>query len=242
MRTLRLIVWLSSALLPFTLTSLAATQAASLPPDSAQQRIRTIQQAAAENGQLLHQYQWIETATVTLKGSPRPSQQSLCHFTPNGEVSKTPIGSAQETPQLSGGPLKRRIEKKKIGEVQEEIAEVHNLTASYLPLNPALLKQAFETRRVDIEHDGSHGSNAIVIHDYAKQGDQLMLTLDGAMKRLQLVTVKTYLSSPSDPVSITVQFSILPDGTSYPSVTAMDAPAKRLSTVTVSANFTKAVL
>jgi acetylglutamate synthase len=108
-------------------------------------------------------------------------------------------------------------------------------------LNPVLLKQALETRRVDLEHEGTRGGNTIVIHDYAKAGDQLILTLDGAMKRLQLITVKTYLSSPADPMSITIQFSILPDGTSYPSVTAVDAPAERLSMMTVSANFSRVV-
>jgi hypothetical protein len=105
-----------------------------------------------------------------------------------------------------------------------------------------LLKQALESRRVDMEHDGSHGSNSIVIHDYIKPGDQLILTLDSAMKTLQQIEVKTYLSSASDPVTITVRFSVLPDGTSYASITTLDEPAKRLSSVTVSADLTKAAL
>ncbi len=110
----------------------------------------------------------------------------------------------------------RRIEKKKTAEVKEEFAEIGSLSAQYLPLHPALLKQALETRRVDLEHDGIHASNTIVIHDYVKPGDHLILTLDPAMKTLQRVEVKTYLSSASDPVSITVRFSALPDGNFVP--------------------------
>jgi hypothetical protein len=234
----RRLIWLSLALLPLALGNSAGAQA-SLPPSPLQQRIQAVQQVAAENARRLHEYQWIETATVTINGSAKPPKQSLCHYGPDGKVSKTPIGSAQEAPQLSGGPLMRRIEKKKTTEVKEEFAEIGSLSSQYLPLHPALLKQALETRSVDLEHDGSH---AIVIHDYVKPGDQLILTLDPAMKTLQQVEVQTYLSSASDPVSITVRFSALPDGTSYPRVTALDEPAKRLSSVTASADFTKAVL
>jgi hypothetical protein len=240
-RAWRGLIWLSLAFLPLALGNSAGAQA-SLPPSPLQQRIQAVQQVAAENARRLHEYQWIETATVTINGSTKPAKQSLCHYGPDGKVSKTPIGSAQEAPQPSGGPLMRRIEKKKTTEVKEEFAEIGSLSAQYLPLHPALLKQALETRRVALEHDGSHGSNAIVIHDYVKPSDQLILTLDTAMKTLQQVEVQTYLSSASDPVSITVRFSALPDGTSYPSVIALDEPAKRLSSATVSADFTKAVL
>jgi hypothetical protein len=61
------------------------------------------------------------------------------------------------------------------------------------------------------------------------------------MTRLQQISVKTYMSSPSEPLNLAVQFSVLPDGTSYPSVTTQDAPTKRLSIMTVSANFTRAL-
>jgi hypothetical protein len=240
MRTWIPAVWLSLALALFLASGFAAAQALR-PSDPFQQKIQAAQLAAAENARQLREYQWIETATVTVNGSPKPPKQSLCHFGPDGKISKTPIGAAQETPQLSGGPLKRRIEKKKIAEVHEEFSEIGDLSALYLPLNPALLKQAFEIRRVELEHDGTRGGDTIVIHDYAKPGDQLILSLDGAMSRVQQIAVKTYLSSPSAPVSITVRFSSLPDGTSYPSLTALDAPEQKLSMTTVSADFSRAV-
>ncbi|HUB03336.1 MAG TPA: hypothetical protein VL983_11635 [Terriglobales bacterium] len=237
--TLRRAVQLS-ALVPFMVAGFATAQTSS-PASPLQGKIQAMQQAAAENAKRLHDYQWIETDTVTLNGTPKPPRQSLCHFTPDGKLSKTPIGSSQDSPKLSRGPLKRKIEEKKIAEVKEELAEVGNVTSSYLPLNPNLLKQAIEVRRVELEHDGARGVNSAVIHDYAKPGDQVLLTMDGAMTRLQQITVKTYLSSPADPLSLSVQFSVLPDGTSYPSLTTQDAPAKRLSVTTVSANFTRAV-
>ncbi len=110
-RASRRLIWLSSAFLPLALGSSAGAQA-SLPSSPLQQRIQAVQQAAAENARRLHEYQWIETATVTINGSAKPSKQSLCRYGPDGKVSKTPVESAQEAHNfraaLSCGGSKRR--------------------------------------------------------------------------------------------------------------------------------------
>jgi hypothetical protein len=134
----------------------------------------------------------------------------------------------------------RRIEKKKIEEAQEEIAQVHWLVARYLPLSREALQQAFQTNRIDVEHGGDQG-NSIVIHDFAKQGDTLSFHLNLATMDLRSIGVRSYLDSPSDVLTADVQFAVLPDGTHYPGVTTINAPGKRISITAVQSDFSKTV-
>ena len=80
-----------------------------------QQKLAAVKQAAAENKQQLHQYQWIETTQLTLKGDAKPSSQQLCQYGPDGQIQKTPIGAPQ---QPSGGRMKQRVIAKKKAEIQ----------------------------------------------------------------------------------------------------------------------------
>ena len=209
-------------------------------PEALQQKIQGMQLSAAQNEQKLHQYQWIETATVTMNGTPRPPKQSICRYSPYGTLVKTPIGAQGGPPPVSGGPLRRHIMEKKIEEAEQELAATRELTARYLPLNPGTLKQSLQTRRIDLEHEPT-GGNALVINDYAKSGDRLILDLDTATLQMRRITVKSYFRSPGDPFTATVQFSVLGDGTTYPSITTIDAPAKKLSITTVSSSFSRPV-
>jgi hypothetical protein len=230
---------LSPAIAPFLLTLLLSAQPPTAPtafPD----KIQALQQAAFQNEERLHGYQWVESTTVTMNGSPKPPKQSLCRYTPEGTVAKIPLGPQQQAPQPSGGPLRRHMMEKKIEEVQEDSAEVRSLTALYLPLRLTSLKQAFETRRADFEHGGA-SANTLVTNDYVKPGDQLVLELNPVTMQLRRITVRTYFSSPREVLTASVDFSALWDGTTYPSVTTVNAPSKKLAITTVNSNFTRAI-
>ena len=227
---------IACAIVTFLLARTALTQAQQ-EPEALQQKIQQMQQATARNEQQLRTYQWIETTTTTIGGKPRPPKQSICRYATDGTLHKTPL-QPQEPPKVSGGPLRRKIEQKKIEEAQQEATQVHTLTSMYLPLNQAKLKQAFHKNRVDLEHDATNGS-AIIIHDYAKPGDQLRFSLNTSTMQIQSITVKTYSDDPKDVLTVHVQFSLLPDGTSYPSITTINAASKKLSVTTVSSDFSR---
>jgi hypothetical protein len=146
MKNLKSAVTLSPAIAPFLLTFLLSAQPPTAPT-AFPQRIQTLQQAAIENEERLHTYQWIESTTVTMNGSPKPPKQSLCRYTAEGTVAKIPLGPQQQAPQPSGGPLRRHMMEKKMEEVQEEGAEVRSLVALYLPQRP------------DIAPDMDHSDN-----------------------------------------------------------------------------------
>ena len=70
-----------------------------------QQKVAAAKQAAAQNQQKLHQYQWTETTQLTLKGEAKPPTLSACRYGPDGKVQKTALGPPPEAP--SGGKLGR---------------------------------------------------------------------------------------------------------------------------------------
>lgn len=221
------------------LTNLGSSQTSAVS-ETLQQKIQRIQQAAAVNEQKLHQYQWIESTTVTMNGTPRSPKQSICRYNPYGTLVKTPIGAQGGPPPVSGGPLRRHIMEKKIEEAERELAATRELTAMYLPLNPDVLKRSFQTRRIDLEHEPT-GGNGLVLNDYAKSGDRLILDFDAGSLQLRRITVRSYFATPAEAFTATVQFSVLGDGIVYPSLTMIDAPAKKLSITTVSSSFSRPV-
>lgn len=207
-------------------------------PDLLQQKVQALQKAGAENEQRLRNYQWLETTTITVNGKTRPPRQSICRYAPDGVVVKTPLGPPPAPPMPSGGPLKRRIEGMKIEEMKESMAEVQGLVTRYLPLNREAFRGAMKTRRIDFEHDGDRG-NSIIVNGYVKPGDKFILGLNMATMQMRSVRVESYFASPADTLTAAVQFSALPDGTSYPGVVTINAPARRVAITTVQSNFSR---
>jgi hypothetical protein len=156
-----------SIVIPFCFLSSAFGQSAQQSQTPLlQQKLQGMQQAAARSQQQLRTYQWIESTTLTIDGKAKQPKQSICHYSVDGHLVKSPVGEPAD-PQISGGRLKQHIVKKKIEEFRQEITEVSGLTALYLPLNSQNLQGALHTRRVDLEHDQMSGTT-IIVNDYAE--------------------------------------------------------------------------
>jgi hypothetical protein len=241
MRHTTFVFTVSTALLAYVFGSVAWAQTVSGPNPQGANLDEMLRQLAAQDVGRLHEYQWIETTTTTVQGHTRPAQKSICRFGPDGALIRTPLDpQTNSSPQLKGGPLMRSMEKKKIEEIQEQMAQVHKVAALYLPLNPAKLSQAMQTDHVAFEHDPTSG-DAVSLSDYAKPGDRLTFNLNSTTRQIQSVSVKTFLSTSDDPFDITLQFSKLEDGTTYPSITTIEVPSKKISITTMSSEFSKPV-
>jgi hypothetical protein len=198
-----------------------------------QQRVAAAKQAAAENQQKLHQYQWTETTQLTLKGDPKSPTQSLCQYGPDGKVQKTPIGPPPEAP--SGGRMKQKIVAKKKGEMKDYMGQVKNLLGMYVPPDPQRMQQAFQAGKVSL--NPSAGMAKLIFKDYAQPGDQLTLSFDTAAKKISSLDVNTYMDDPKDVVSLAVKFASLSDGTNYPQQTILNATAKKLQVTTTNSGY-----
>src|SRR5689334_2964098 len=97
--------------------ALAATFPAIAQNSGLQDKLAAVKQSVTENQQKLHQYQWIETTQLTLKGDQKPPKQDSCRYGPDGQVQKTPLGPPPEQP--SGRRFKEKMIEKKQAEMKE---------------------------------------------------------------------------------------------------------------------------
>ena len=200
-----------------------------------QQKLAAVKQAAAENKQRLHQYQWTETTQLTLKGDPKPSTQKLCQYGPDGQVQKTPIGPPPEPP--SGGRLKQRVIEKKKAEMMDYMDDVKAVLAMYVPPDPERMQQAFQAGKVSLNPAG--GVVNLIFTDYAQPGDRMTLVFNPEIKKIVSLSVNTYMGQAKDVVTLQVQMAPLPDGTSYAQQTILTATAKELVVTTTNSNYQK---
>jgi len=200
-----------------------------------QEKLAAVKQAAAENKQRLHQYQWTETTQLTLKGDQKPPTQSLCQYGPDGQVQKTPIGPPPEQP--SGGRMKQRIVEKKKAEMQDYMQDVKAVLAMYVPPDPQRMQQAYQAGNVAF--NPVPGAVNLVFTNYAQQGDKMILTFNTAAKKITTLNVDTYMGEAKDAVTLQVQMGTLPDGTNYPQQTVLNASAKELTVTTTNSNYQK---
>jgi hypothetical protein len=200
-----------------------------------QQKLAAAKQAAAQNKQQLRQYQWTETTQITLNGDAKPPTQKLCQYGPDGQVQKTPIGPPPEAP--SGGRLKQRIIEKKKAEMVDYMDDVKGVLSMYVPPDPNKMQQALQAGKVALNPAG--GMVNLVFTDYAQPGDSMTLTYDPAVKKIISLSINTYMGQAKDAVTLQVQMAPLPDGTSYPQQTILNATAKQLVVTTTNSNYQK---
>jgi hypothetical protein len=214
---------------------LATTVPANAQNGELQQKVAAVKQAAAENQQKLHEYQWTETTQLTLKGDEKPASQKLCQYGPDGQVQKTPIGPPPQQP--SGGRLKQKVIEKKKAEMTEYMNDVKNLLTMYVPPDPQKMQQAFQAGKASLNPAG--GVVNLVFTDYAQPGDQMTLAFDTATKKIVSLNINTYMGSAKDAVTLKVEMASLPDGTNYAQQTILNASAKQLVVTTTNSNYQK---
>jgi hypothetical protein len=207
-----------------------AVLAVAQPPAALQEKLAAVKQSIAENQQKLHQYKWIETTQLTLKGDAKPPSQSMCMYGPDGTVQKTPMSAPPPPP--SGRRLKQKIVADKTAEMKDYMGQVKTLLGLYVPPNPQKMQAAFEAKKAML------GDGTLVFTDYALPGDKMTVSFDPGAKKITGINVNTYMDDPKDVVTLAVQFSTLPDGTNYVVQTVLNATAKQLVVTTSSSNYT----
>jgi hypothetical protein len=202
------------------------------------EKLAALKQSAAQNQQRLHHYQWIETQQLTLKGEPKPPKQFLCQYGPDGQVEKTPIAQQGEQ-QRQGGALKRRMVQKKTEELQDYMGDVKGILAMYMPPDPQKMQQDFQQGNASIGPGSAPGTANLKFLNYALPGDEMNILFNTQKKKMASVNVKTYLQEPKNAVTMTTQFATLPDGTSFPQQTVLNATAKEMVVTTTNGNYQK---
>ena len=224
---------IAAAILAVVVSAIAQTGAGA--GGDLQQKLAAVKQSVADNQQKLHQYQWIETTQLTLKGDPKPASQSACQYGPDGKVQKTALTAPPPPP--SGGRVKQKVIAKKKAEMKDYMGDVKVLLAKYVPPNPQNMQQAFGAGKASLSPNPSSGVTQIVFKDYAQAGDELTLSFDMATKKISSISVNTYLDDPKDVVTLAIQFASLPDSTNYVQQTVLNATAKKMVVTTTNSDY-----
>lgn len=215
---------------------LGSTVVAQQPQAGLPDRFAAVKEAAAANQQKLRQYMWTETQQVSLNGEVKSSKQMSCSFAPDGKPQCTPIGPPPAPKKT--GPLRERAIEKKTEELTAYMQQVKGVIGLYVPPDAARMQAAFAAGNASLSKPAT-GEAAIVLKNYALPGDSMSLDFAMAAKKLSGLSVNTYVGDPSSPVSLSVQFAPLPDGTNYPAQEVVNAPAKGIQVTVTNSNYKK---
>lgn len=198
-----------------------------------QEKLKTwvaeVKASIAQSQQSLRQYTWVETTEISLKGEVKSMKQNDCRYGPDGTVQKTLTTAPEEQKKKRG--LKGKIVEKKKEELGDYMERSASLVKRYVPPDPSRMQAAMQAGKGSLQL-APEGKVVLAFRDYAKPGDEFVLTFDGPGKRIHGVTVRSYLDGPEDAVGLTLSFSNLSDGTNYLSESVLDATAKKVQVKT----------
>jgi len=192
-----------------------------------QKRLADIKESSAANKQKLTRYAWTEQQTISLKGEVKKTQQFQVRIGPDGQQQKVEL-NPQAPPAPSGGRLKQHVVAKKTEEFEVYGQQIAALGKQYAQIDPQALDQAYQRGDISIQPNGAAGTVSLIVKNYLKPGDSMTLVFNQQEKALQAVQVASYLTAPSDAVTIAIQFAKLPDGTNHVSTNQVNGVSKQL--------------
>ena len=211
-----------------TLCAVLSTSAQSLAQNpELQEKLAQIKQSSAANKQALAHYMWLEQQTISLKGEVKKTQQFQVRVGPDGQQQKTEL-NPQAPPQPTGRRLKQHIVEKKTDEFEAYGQQIAALGKQYSQPDMQALQQAYQQGHISMQPNGAGGTISLVIKSYLKPNDSVTLAFNPQQKAIQSIQVASYLTDPSDAVTVAVQFAKLPDGTNHVATSQVNGVSKQL--------------
>lgn len=202
---------------------ITAIGSAQTPPPK--ERVEAVKASFQQSQALLRKYEWIETQVVSVKGEEKSSKQSRCYYGADGKLQKVEENATQaKTP----GGLRGKIAKNKKEEMTEYMQQAVATIKQYLPPDPALIQQSYQSGHAAIYPTQPGKAASISFGSYLKPNDNIILEFDTANNRIAGVQIQTYIETPEDSVSLNAFYSTFPDGTIYPEKIVLNAPAKEI--------------
>lgn len=214
------------------------------PPAAAQnpelqQSLAEVKQSAAQNKQALAKYSWQQQETIAVKGNVKDLKMYRVHLGPEGKPQKVEL---ENMPQSSGGRehgLAHHVKEKKGEEYKEYGQQIAALAQQYVQPDPERLQQALQQGNLMLGSAGAPGEVKMVINNYVKPNDRVTLIFNRQAKAIQNLQIQSYLNDPKDAVTISAQYSQLPDGTNHVSTMQINGVSKELLVTTQNSNYQK---
>jgi len=194
-----------------------------------QDKVAALKQSLAANEKLQKQYRWVETTVMSMKGEEKSRIQKQCFYGPDGKVQKQQL-TAPPAEEPAPGGVKGKIVAKKKAEISAVMKQAVALVQSYVPPDPQRIQAVKAAGNLAMSPTGPD-SMRLDLRNYVKSGDTLSLGLDTARYALQTVSVKSYLESEKDAVTLEVTFAQLRDGLFYPGNVVLNVPGQNIQVV-----------
>ena len=198
-----------------------------------QQKVAAIEASVYKNKQMLGHYTWQQQETISVRGDVKKVDLYRVHLGPDGKPVKVEVSQSSSSSDQRRHGIRHRITQDYI-DYGKQIA---SLAASYTQPPAGRLKQLYAQGNVSLRSGGAPGLDAVVVTNYVKPGDSVTFTFDRAQKAVVAIQVASYLSGPSDVVTIAAQFAKLPDGTNHVSTTTINRQSKSLTIQDVNMNY-----
>ncbi len=216
--------------------ALAATVAVAQNPQM-EEKLMAIKQNMAKNKQQLAMYTYTQVETISLKGDVKDTRTYQVS-TVNGQQQKTEIND-QKASSGGGreGRLKKHVVEKKTDEYKEYGQQIGQLVKQYTVPDPERLMQAKQQGNLSIVP--GTGTMSLVIKSFVKPNDQVTFVISDQSKAPVSIRVNSYLSDPSDVVTVGAQFAQLPDGTNHVTSATINGVQKHLTIQDQNSNYQK---
>ncbi|MFZ0085873.1 MAG: hypothetical protein WAK78_11340 [Candidatus Acidiferrales bacterium] len=199
-----------------------------------QQRVAAIKQYLSLNKQVLAQYTWQESQTVSVKGEVKKQELFQVRVGPDGQPQKTNL----DPDQSSGG--RRHGIKHRIKEDYEKYGqEIAALAQSYAQPDPGKFQQLFDQGNVMLGSAGMPNEVKVVVSGYLKQGDSVTIIFNKEQQAIQSLQISSYLDDPQDAVTISAQYAQLPNGPNHVASMIVNGVSKQLTVQMQNSNYQK---
>jgi len=206
------------------------------------QRITALKARLAEDQSVLRQYEWIETATISIKGEVKSRKLQRCSYDADGTVRKVPFNPA--------GPENKRFKLQDNSEINVEarngeptkyMQEAVNLVQQYVPLNPNGIKATADESKLwfSVSDPGKRGQ--LNIRDFLVRGDYVILDMDLISNRPLSLKISSFLATEGVPASLSVTFGSLYGSAAFVREALFDAKEMGLKITVQNSDFNKIV-
>ena len=169
---------------------------------------------------ILHNYEWIQTTTVTHNGDVVSTKQERCYYGDDGSLQKVELSDEQA--QQRQGLLFRRIRQAAKDEMTDYMYSAVALVKNYVPPRSSLIETVKENGNISLQPI-SESRARVVMQGYYKPGDTYSIEVNLRNNRPVALRVSTYVNDPSDPVTLRAEMGQLDNGATYPENITLNA-------------------
>jgi hypothetical protein len=195
-----------------------------------QASIAAIKKNLSESGARMRSYEWIETTTVYYKGEVKSTTTKQCFYGADGKLNKVAIGEPAKAAKTPGG-LRGKAAANKKEDIDEYMEKCVEKIHAYLPPKADKIQAIVASGKAVISPLGTGKVFKVDLPDYLQPGDKVSMTIDNGQGLLKEMGVSSFIKDKNDKVSVLIKYSSLPDMTSFPGETTLDAPSQKVKVV-----------